>query len=194
MGLLKVPHHTHQEVLVTHANAALTPKARLQLARLVIDDGWPIARAAEHFHVAWPTAKRWAQRYAAMGEDGMADRSSRPHRCPHRTPQHAVKKVVHLRWKQRLSPLAIASRTGLPASTIHAVPGYQPGIAVVRVPQPPARCPSVTNTTAPARHGAVAEGVPQGVARRYLALRPARLTWRWGCSDRPRRLHSGVRP
>jgi len=106
---------------VTHANAALTPKARLKLARLVIDEHWPIARAAEHFHVAWPTAKRWAQRYAAMGEAGMADRSSRPHRSPRKTPRHAVKKVVHLRWKQRLSPLAIASRTGMPASTVHAV-------------------------------------------------------------------------
>ncbi|MEH3076285.1 MAG: IS481 family transposase [Quadrisphaera sp.] len=106
---------------MTHANAALTPKTRLALARLVIDDGWPIARAAERFHVAWPTAKRWATRYAAMGQAGMADRSSRPHRSPNRTPQHAVKKVVHLRWKQRLSPLAIASRTGIPASTVHAV-------------------------------------------------------------------------
>ena len=106
---------------MTHANAALTPKARLKLARLVIDDGWPIARAAEHFHVAWPTAKRWAVRYAAMGQAGMSDRSSRPHRSPRRTAQHAVKKVVHLRWKQRLSPLAISSRTGMPASTVHAV-------------------------------------------------------------------------
>ncbi|MBC3761894.1 hypothetical protein H7K62_09330 [Quadrisphaera sp. RL12-1S] len=106
---------------MTHANAALTPKARLTLARLVIDEHWPIARAAEHFHVAWPTAKRWATRSAAMGEAGMSDRSSRPHRSPNRTPQHAVKRVVHLRWKQRLSPLAISSRTGIPASTVHAV-------------------------------------------------------------------------
>lgn len=106
---------------MTHANAALTPKARLKLARLVVEDEWPIARAAEHFHVSWPTAKRWATRYAAMGEVGMTDRSSRPHRSPARTPRHQVKRVVHLRWKQRLSPLAIASRTGMPASTVHAV-------------------------------------------------------------------------
>lgn len=29
--------------------------------------------------------------------------------------------MVYLRWKQRLSPLAIASRTGIPASTVYAV-------------------------------------------------------------------------
>ena len=106
---------------MSHANAALTPKARLKLARLIVDEHWPIARAAEHYRVAWPTAKRWASRYEAMGEAGMVDRSSRPHRSPTRTPVHQVKRVVHLRWKQRLSPLAISARTGIPASTVHAV-------------------------------------------------------------------------
>jgi len=32
------------EVLVSHANAALTPRARVRLGRLVIDDGWANAR------------------------------------------------------------------------------------------------------------------------------------------------------
>jgi transposase InsO family protein len=106
---------------VVHANAVLTPRGRLLLARRVVEEGWPIARAAEHFHVSWPTAKRWASRYAAMGKDGLVDRSSRPHRSPHRTGQVVVRKIVHLRWKHRLSPLAIASRLSMPASTVHAV-------------------------------------------------------------------------
>jgi transposase InsO family protein len=106
---------------VVHANAVLTPRGRLLLARRVVEEGWPIARAAEHFHVSWPTAKRWASRYAAMGQDGMGDRSSRPHRSPNCTEQVVVRKIVHLRWKHRLSPLAIASRLSMPASTVHAV-------------------------------------------------------------------------
>jgi transposase InsO family protein len=106
---------------VVHANAVLTPRGRLLLARRVVDDGWPIVRAAEHFHVSWPTAKRWAIRYAAMGPAGMTDRSSRPHHCPHRTSQVVVRKIVDLRWRRRLSPLAIASRLSMPASTVHAV-------------------------------------------------------------------------
>ena len=106
---------------MSHANAALTPRARLRLARLVVDDGWPIARAAERYDVSWPTAKRWAQRYAAMGEAGMGDRSSRPHRVANRTPPARVRKIVHLRWKQRLSPIEIGARLDMPASTVHAV-------------------------------------------------------------------------
>ena len=84
---------------MSHANAALTPRARLRLARLIVEQGWPIARAAERYDVSWPTAKRWAERYAAMGEAGMQDRSSRPHRSPNRTPQALVKQVVALRWR-----------------------------------------------------------------------------------------------
>ena len=106
---------------MSHANAALTPKARLKLARLVVDDGWPIARAAERFQVSWPTAKRWVQRYRQGGEAGMQDRSSRPGSQPNRTSQPLVRKIVHLRWKQRLGPVAIADKVGLAASTVHAV-------------------------------------------------------------------------
>jgi len=124
--LSKVPHH-HQEVLVAHANAALTPKARLKLGRLVVEEEWPIARAAEFFHVSWPTVKRWATRYrdrAVLGpvtQADMSDASSRPHHSPTKTPLPLVKKVVRLRWKQRLSPRAIAGILGMPASTVHAV-------------------------------------------------------------------------
>ena len=95
---------------MVHANAVLTPRGRLKLARRVVEEGWSIARAAEHFNVAWPTAKRWVTRYVAMGVDGMHDRSSRPHHSPNRTPPPVVRKIVQLRWRYRLSPLAIASR------------------------------------------------------------------------------------
>jgi transposase InsO family protein len=106
---------------VSHANAALTPRGRLRLARLIVEDGWPVARAAERYEVSWPTAKRWAERYRAEGVAGMADRSARPHTSPSRTPQPLVRKIVHLRWKQRLGPVQIAGRLGMPASTVHAV-------------------------------------------------------------------------
>ena len=106
---------------MSHANAALTPRQRLRIARLIVDDGWPVAHAAAFFHVAWPTAKRWADRYRAMGAAGMGDRSSRPHRSPTRTSPPAVKKIVALRWRRRLGPVAIGAILGMPASTVHAV-------------------------------------------------------------------------
>jgi len=106
---------------VSHANAALTPVQRLRIGRLIVDDGWPVAQAAVFFHVSWPTAKRWAERYAVMGREGMVDRSSRPHRSPNRTPPELVRKIVHMRWKKRLGPVGIGARLGVPSSTVHAV-------------------------------------------------------------------------
>jgi transposase InsO family protein len=105
----------------THSNAALTPLHRLRLARLIVDHHWPVARAAERYDVSWKTAAKWAQRYAVEGAAGMNDRSSRPHRQPARTPAPVVRKIVHLRWKQRLGPVQIGDRLGVPASTVHSV-------------------------------------------------------------------------
>jgi len=48
---------------MSHANAALTPRHRLIVGRLVVDDGWPISEVAARFQVSWPTVKRWADRY-----------------------------------------------------------------------------------------------------------------------------------
>ena len=36
---------------------------RLRLARLIVEQGWPVARAAERFQVSRTTAHRWAGRY-----------------------------------------------------------------------------------------------------------------------------------
>jgi transposase InsO family protein len=118
--LLKAPTHD-PEVLVSHANAALTPRHRLKLARAVVEDGWDISYAAAVFNVAWPTAKKWAERYRQGGPAAMEDRSSRPHRCPRRTPRPLVRRIVHLRWHQRLGPVEIGARLGVPASTVYAV-------------------------------------------------------------------------
>jgi transposase-like protein len=106
---------------VSHANAALTPRARLRLAQLVIDDGWTYAAAAKMFMVAPRTAKKWAERYRLEGAAGMADRSSRPRTSPSQTGPEVVKRIVRLRWRQRLGPVQIAGRLNMQASTVHAV-------------------------------------------------------------------------
>ena len=106
---------------MSHANALLTPKTRLRLAKLVVESGWSCAAAAKMFMVSSRTAAKWADRYRCEGVAGMVDRSSRPHHSPTRTPQHVVKQIVRLRWRQRLGPVQIAGRLGMPASTVHAV-------------------------------------------------------------------------
>lgn len=106
---------------MSHANAALTPKARLRLARLIVDDGWTAVTAAEMFMVSPVTARKWAARYRAEGVAGMQDRSSRPHSCPHKTSPSMVRKIVGLRWRQRLGPVQIGGQLGVSPSTVHAV-------------------------------------------------------------------------
>ena len=105
----------------THANAALTPRARLRMAMLIVDENWDIPRAAERFDVSWKTAKKGADRYRAEGPAGMLDRSSRPHHQPNRTPARVVRKMIHLSWKQRLGPVEIANRLNMQSSTVYAV-------------------------------------------------------------------------
>jgi transposase InsO family protein len=106
---------------MTHANACLTPKGRLKLARCVVEDGWSLRRAADRFQVSVPTAQRWAQRYRQHGEAGMEDRSSRPHHCPNQTHRRVEKKIKHLRTTKQLGPVQIAGRLGMHPSTVHRV-------------------------------------------------------------------------
>lgn len=102
--------------LVSHANAALTPKHRLIVAQLVVDEGMPIGEVAARFQVSWPTVKRWAERYRA-GES-MQDRSSRPHHSPRATAPSVVRRCVSLRLRLREGPIQLAARLGIAPSTV----------------------------------------------------------------------------
>jgi transposase InsO family protein len=106
---------------VPHRNAPLTETGRLRLARCVVDDNWPLRRAAERFQVSVTTAKRWADRYRQHGEAGMADRSSRPHACPRRTPTRTERRIIKVRVLRRWGPARIAGLLRLVPSTVHRV-------------------------------------------------------------------------
>lgn len=106
---------------MSHGNAALTPRARLRLALLIVEDGWPPTVAAKMFMVSPVTARKWAARFRLEGNAGMRDRSSRPRSMPTKTPPSVVKQIVKARWRRRLGPAQIAGELGLPVSTVHAV-------------------------------------------------------------------------
>jgi transposase InsO family protein len=117
---------TNPEVLLPHANATLTPRGRLALARCVVDDGWSLRRAAERFQTSPQTAGRWSARYRTVpaGADpleAMRDRSSRPHHCPHQTRRPLARKIVHLRRKRGWGPARIGHRLGMHPSTVNRV-------------------------------------------------------------------------
>jgi transposase InsO family protein len=101
--------------------AALSPVGRLRLARCVVEDGWPLRRAAERFQVSATTAARWADRYRQLGPAGMVDRSSRPHHSPARTPTPTERRIIQVRLTRRWGPARIGYLLGLHPSTVHRV-------------------------------------------------------------------------
>ncbi len=105
---------------MSHPNAVLTPRHRLKIARLIVDDeGWPNSEVAARLQVSWPTVKRWVDRYLA-GESTQ-DRTSRPRRSPNRTPKAVTKRCVSLRQRLREGPVQLAARLGIAPSTVHRI-------------------------------------------------------------------------
>jgi transposase InsO family protein len=103
-----------------HRNAPLTAEGRFRLCCL-IEDGWTVAAAAESMRISRQTAHKWWRRYQEAGKVGLMDRSSRPRRCPTKTPVKVERRVVELRRRHQVSAARLAERAGLPASTLHAV-------------------------------------------------------------------------
>lgn len=106
---------------VTHANAALSFRGRLDLAQLVIEGHWPLRRAAERFQVSPSTAKKWAERYRAHGRDGLVDASSAPRTNPRRTPARRERRILALRFNRRWGPHRIAAHLRMARSTVWKV-------------------------------------------------------------------------
>lgn len=104
---------------MTHANAPFTPEGRTRLARLIVDEGWTIRRAAERFQCSPATASRWAARYRAGAP--MTDRSSRPHRCPNQPPRKTEHRIIALRFNRQWGPHRIGYHLGIPRSTVGRV-------------------------------------------------------------------------
>ena len=103
-----------------HRNAPLTPEGRLRLCRM-IQDGWTVASAAESMRISRQTAHKWWRRYQEAGRAGLDDRSSRPRRCPTKTPAKVERRVVKLRRRHQLGPARLAPIAGIPASTLHRI-------------------------------------------------------------------------
>src|SRR5215218_8599440 len=103
-----------------HRNARLTVHGR----RLLIDrvsSGRPIAHVAKEVGVSRQCAHRWVARYAAEGEAGLQDRSSRPQHSPKRTSPAVEAAVVAARRKYRRGPDWLAAELGVPARTVSRI-------------------------------------------------------------------------
>ena len=84
-----------------HHNARLTPRGRELLVRRIVDDGLRAGEAAQACGVSVRTAYKWLARYRAEGWQGLFDRSSKPHRCPHQTLAERRNRIIELRRLRR---------------------------------------------------------------------------------------------
>jgi transposase InsO family protein len=102
-----------------HANARTCPKSR----RLLVDrvgSGWSVMEAAEAAGISDRTARRWLKRWREQGAVGLLDRSSAPHRIPHKTSAERVEQIIRLRWL-RMTGAQIALALKMALSTVSAV-------------------------------------------------------------------------
>jgi transposase-like protein len=104
-----------------HPNAPLTPEGRRRMVRCVLEERWTIEATAQRFQVDAKTVRKWRDRFVAEGEDGLLDRSSRPHRSPTRTPWTRRREVLRLRRNRRWGADRIAFEIGLAPSTVQHI-------------------------------------------------------------------------
>jgi transposase InsO family protein len=101
-----------------HKNARLTPRGRVLMVER-IERGLPIQQAAAAAGVSRQTAHRWLRRYRS-GDHQLQDRSSAPHRHPHKLGMDRMERIESLR-RQRLSGPMISRILGMAGSTVGLV-------------------------------------------------------------------------
>jgi transposase len=106
---------------VSHANARLSVFGRRLLVERVVGDGRPVAHVAKELGVSRQCAHRWVARYRLEGEAGLADRSSRPHRCPRPTSAEVEQEVLRLRATSRRGQDWIGPELGVAPRTVAAI-------------------------------------------------------------------------
>lgn len=100
-----------------HKHARLSPRGRALLVDRILIHGLRVEEAAHAAGVSVRTAYKWLRRFRQEGSDGLADRSSRPHRCPHATPRPIADQVLEQR-RLRRTYRQIAGQLPVAPSTI----------------------------------------------------------------------------
>jgi transposase InsO family protein len=83
--------------------------------------GWKQAHIAAAMGCSRNCVAKWIARYAAEGETGLHDRSSRPHHSPAKTAPEVERRVLDLRQQQRRGPAWIGPELGVPARTVSRI-------------------------------------------------------------------------
>jgi transposase-like protein len=96
------------DVSVSHANARLTVHGPLELARRVVQNGWPVAHVVAELNCSRATGYKWLRRWREEGPDGLVDRPSAARRLPGKTPVEIEARILELRQARKIGPARIA--------------------------------------------------------------------------------------
>lgn len=83
--------------------------------------GWPKAHIAAAMGVSRKCVHTWISRFEAEGQAGLADRSSRPHSMPARTPRRLENQIVAWRKRHQCGPDEISAKLGVCPRTVSRV-------------------------------------------------------------------------
>lgn len=106
---------------MAHPRPKLSVFSRQLLVSRVLVQGWPAAHVAEQLGISRATAYKWVRRYRAEGDDGLLDRSSRPHRSPRQLSPTIEAEILAARVEWRYGPDRLGPLLGRPPSTVHRV-------------------------------------------------------------------------
>jgi transposase InsO family protein len=67
-----------------------------------------VSATCRYYGISRPTFYKWLHRFEELGEEGLRDRSSRPHHSPNATQAEIVSKIVYLRRSYHFGPQKIA--------------------------------------------------------------------------------------
>jgi transposase InsO family protein len=81
----------------------------------------PVAHVARAMGISRQCAHRWVARFDAEGDDGLVDRSSRPHRTPNRTTLEVEARVLAARVEHRRGQDWLGPELGVPARTVSRI-------------------------------------------------------------------------
>jgi transposase InsO family protein len=139
---------------------------RSEFVRLAGAPGANVSALCARYGVSRQTGYKWLRRFAAGGDAALAERSRRPHACPHRTADDVERRVVELRlahptWGGRkiAARLAALGQTGGGGGVGGVVPAPSTVTAILR------------------RHGLIdpAESAKRGAFARFERAAPNEL-------------------
>ena len=81
---------------------------RLAVLRHAEEVTGDVSATCRYYGISRPTFYKWLHRFEELGDEGLRDRSSAPHRCPTATPTEIVGKVLYLRQSYHFGPRKIS--------------------------------------------------------------------------------------